>query len=87
MDEFAFSPTLRNFIAHAPGVPMLHVPPQVAVVWHESSLAAASSAQAGSACPMAEWFRTHLAQLLQTRYLVLHWSDVHFCSIIVDMHV
>jgi hypothetical protein len=82
MDEFAFSPTLRHFIAHAPGVPMLHVPPQLVVAWHQ-----ASSSQAGSACPMAEWLRAHLARLLETHYLVLHWSDVHFCSIIVDMHV
>lgn len=97
MDEFAFSLALRHLVSKAPGLPVMHVPPQLSVVWQMnappvpapgSSAAAAAGARSQLApCHMADWFREHRAQLLDARYLALHWCSGHFCSIIVDLQV
>jgi len=81
MDEMVFSVALRHLIRGAPGLSMLHVPPQLSVAWHMGAGSPTSSD------PMVEWLKEHRAQLLGVRYLVVHWCSEHFCSILIDLHV
>ncbi len=84
MDEFAFSLVLRHLVSIAPGLPILHVPPQLSAVWDMSE---SDAPAANRVCPMTQWFSQSRAQLLRARYLALHWSSEHFCSLIVDLQV
>ena len=82
MEEAAFTAVLRALVQGHPNLAVAHVPPQLLITWQH--LAERESDRAADAAMLA-WCESTGDKLRTASYVALHWVDVHYCSLVLDV--
>lgn len=80
MEEAAFTHILQRHIQLSPGLPLVHVPPQLLCSW---AMMEGSSADVA----MQSWCEEHRQVLLDATYIAFHWTEGHYCSLVLNLDV
>lgn len=82
MEEEAFTTILRSLVQRCAGLPLVHVPPQLLSTW--AMLAEREGSDSADAA-MRHWCEEHRDALLGATYVAFHWSQGHYCSLVLNM--
>lgn len=77
MEEAAFSRLLQQLVQQHP-LPIVHMPPLLLSTWTREATADAL---------MLAWCQERRGALLAAKYVVFHWSDGHYCSLVLNVDV
>ena len=81
MEEAAFWRLLQHRVQHAPApLPIVHMPPLLLSAW-------AREAAVDATALMLSWCQERRDALLAAKYVVFHWSDGHYCSLVLNVDV
>lgn len=84
LEEAAFTSILRILVRRHPNLPVAHIPPQLLVTWQR--VAEHQDEDAAEAAMLA-WCEQSADKIRTASYLVLHWVDGHYCSLVLDVEV
>ena len=83
MEEAAFTSILRSLIQRSPGLPVVHVLPQMLCSW--AMLDEQEGCESADAA-MYSWCDEHREALLSATYIAFHWGQGHYCSLVLHLN-
>lgn len=84
MEEVAFTSILCRQIERTPGLPLVHVPPQLLCSW---AMLAEHDRDESADAAMRNWCEEHHQALLSATYIAFHWGQGHYCSLVLNLDV
>jgi hypothetical protein len=79
LEEQAYTAILGQLVDEHPGLQMVHLSPQQVFGW--------SAGAGGDEEEMLRWCRANKARLQSNKYVVFHWGQDHYCSLIMNLEM